>query len=862
MKKSTFALIQTKINQAFIIMLLQDFHSDAILTSDHRISYAEMLRRITLFSRYIPPCTVEEALQPVEQRRKVVVFSENREGYVYAFFAIWLNRCIAVPVDAQMKAEELAYILNDCKPDAVWTSKGRMKVVKDAMALVENEGGVAPSCLLIDDYERMDCADDVEKADLQFEQEQTALIIYTSGTTGHAKGVMLSFRNVMTNVKAVCEDVPFFTKDRRTLVLLPLHHVLPLVGTMICPLYMGAGVAIAPSMSAPDLMRTMQMGRIGMMVGVPRLWQTLYQGIMKKIDASVLTRTLYKLCEKVDSVKFSKFVFKKVHQMLGGNLQACISGGAALDPAIWKGMRTLGIELVEGYGMTECAPMITFSRPDDLIPACAGRALPSCEVCIKEGEICARGDNVMQGYYGMEAETAATIDADGWIHTGDLGYLDEKGHLFITGRKKELIVLSNGKNINPGELEQMIEADEVRVKEVAVVEDEGVLKAIICPQTVWAAGRDVQELETALKREVIEPFNKSVSTYKQMHGVFVYDGELPRTRLDKLKRFKLADVVAECKSGKTSERRVEESEPTSDEYRRISEYVAKEKGIEVLPSYHLISDIGFDSLDMVGFECFLDQTFGVELEQDEIQGFANIAELADYVTQHRMDLREENVDWKKQLSEDTKVEKTPEVGPLIWWMVKGSRRWMKWYFSMEMAGLENVPRDGQFILAANHQSYLDALFVLQGFEKDVFKNMRFFAKEEHVKGSFTKFLARKHGVVVLRMNKVKDSIMKLGEVLRDGRSLMIFPEGTRTNDGELNEFRPTFAIFSLALNIPILPVCIDGAFDAMPKHQKMPSRKPIKVTYLPMIDPSGFANENDIAKAVQECVAKKLSEKK
>ena len=115
------------------------------------------------------------------------------------------------------------------------------------------------------------------------------------------------------------------------------------------------------------------------------------------------------------------------------------------------------------------------------------------------------------------------------------------------------------------------------------------------------------------------------------------------------------------------------------------------------------------------------------------------------VTQHRMDLREENVDWKQQLSEDTKVEKTPEVGPLLWWLVKGTRRWVKWYFSMQTVGLDNVPREGQFILVANHQSYLDALFVLQGLQKDVFRNMRFFAKEEHVKGSFMKYLARKHG---------------------------------------------------------------------------------------------------------------------
>ena len=419
-------------------------------------------------------------------------------------------------------------------------------------------------------------------------------------------------------------------------------------------------------------------------------------------------------------------------------------------------------------------------------------------------------------------------------------------------------MLSNGKNINPSELEQMMEADEQRVKEVAVVEDEGVLKAIIRPQVLWAAGKSVQELETALKREVVDVFNQNVSSYKQIHGVFVYDGELPRTRLDKLQRFKLGDIVAACKSGMTSGEKGEESEPTTEEYSRICQYILREKKVKVRPSYHLISDIGFDSLDMVGFELFIDQTFGVELDQEEIQSFENVAKLADYVAQNRMDLRQEDVDWKRQLSEDKTRVKTPEVAPTSWWLVNGCKKLSKWYFSMEFEGLENIPKQGQFILICNHQSFLDAMFVTQGLSKEVFKNLRFFAKEEHVKSDFTKFLARKHGVVVLKMNKVKDSIMKLGEVLRDGRSLLIFPEGTRTNDGKLNEFRPTFAIFSLALNIPVLPAVIQGAYEALPKHQKMPSRSPIKVTYLPMISPKDFQDENEMAKAVQAVVNEEL----
>ena len=180
-------------------MLLRDFHKDAIITNDHRVTYDEMLRRISLFSQQFPKSSGEDALLPAQERRKVVVFSENREGYIYAFFSVWLNNCIAVPVDAMSKAAELAYILGNCKPDVIWTTKGKLPTVEAALSSLKNE--VESEVLLIDDFERVACPENLEQADLQYELEQTALIIYTSGTTGHAKGVMLSFLNLMTNIK-------------------------------------------------------------------------------------------------------------------------------------------------------------------------------------------------------------------------------------------------------------------------------------------------------------------------------------------------------------------------------------------------------------------------------------------------------------------------------------------------------------------------------------------------------------------------------------------------------------------------------------------------------------------------------------
>ena len=326
----------------------------AIISGERNITFPELLQRIALYSR----------MSPMKAGERTLIFSENREGWIYAFYSVWANHGIAVPVDASSTVSDVAYIINECNPVCVWTSREKMEVIKAAI----KETGKPLNIHLIDDYETAET--DGSKAEITYKEEDTALIIYTSGTTGAPKGVMLSFQNILVNVRAVSEEVPIFTPERRTLILLPLHHVLPLVGTVVMPFFVGGGVAICPSMSGPDIMDTMQRGKIAIMIGVPRLWQTLYAGIKKKIDASALTRGLFSLCARVNSVAFSRFIFKAVHKKMGGHIKYLVSGGAALEREIALGLQTLGLELLEGYGMTEAAPMIAFTRPGDLVPNC------------------------------------------------------------------------------------------------------------------------------------------------------------------------------------------------------------------------------------------------------------------------------------------------------------------------------------------------------------------------------------------------------------------------------------------------------------------------------------------------------------
>ena len=360
-----------------------DLNKIAIITKEHDVTYSELLQRVAQYARKTPK----------GKETKTVIFSENREGWAYAFFSIWLNEGVVVPIDASSTTSDVAYILSDCKPDAAWVSKERKEVLEEAI----KEAGVEMNVFIIEDYERLSVEDEPVSSILPWtalsepDNDDTALLIYTSGTTGSPKGVMLSYAALKANVHSVSYDVPIYTDKRRVLVLLPLHHVLPLMGSLIAPIYMGGGIAICPSLSGPDIMDTLQRGQVGIMIGVPRLWQTLYVGIKKKIDESAVARMLFALCRVAKSRTLSRLVFSSVRKKMGGRLDYCVSGGAALDREIGEGLKTLGLDVLEGYGMTETAPIIAFTRPGDIIPGCSGLPLPGVECKLVNGELCEIG---------------------------------------------------------------------------------------------------------------------------------------------------------------------------------------------------------------------------------------------------------------------------------------------------------------------------------------------------------------------------------------------------------------------------------------------------------------------------------------
>lgn len=830
--------------------MIKDTEQIAIITPDREVTFSKMLKHINVYA----------SMTPDTKGERILIFADNSEAWIYAFYSVWANGGIPVPVDASSTVSDVAYIIKDCAPTFIWTNASKVNTVNEALEKTAHKASV----LIVEDV--LNTPTTEQKARVEYREKDTAVIIYTSGTTGSPKGVMLSFENIMTNLKAVIHEVPIFTPDRRTLILLPLHHVLPLVGTIIMPMYAGGGVAICPSMSGPDIMATLQRGKIAIMIGVPRLWQTLYGGIKKKLDEKWITRQLFNLCSKVNSLAFSRFIFAAVHKKMGGHIKYFVSGGAPLERDIALGLQTLGLELLEGYGMTEAAPMIAFTRPGDLVPKCVGLPLNCMDVKIKDGEICAKGPNIMQGYYNRPEETAAVVDAEGYLHTGDLGHIDEKGRIYITGRSKEIIVLSNGKNVQPAEIEYKLETYTERVKEAAVVQDGDMLKAIIVPQSPWADKMSDEEVHEALKREVLEPYNLTVTNYKKLMSHMVYRGELPRTKLEKLQRFKLKDIINESSKNREIEestnrqiddsknREIEES-PLSEEFSILKEYIESEKNITVRPTDHIETDLAMDSLDMVSLEGFIQQTFGTTVKSASMPSYPNILAMAEHIAESKTRMEVEVEDWGKFLNSDTSALELPRASFMMSFLSGLSKILLKLYNRLDIRGVENIPTSGPFIIAPNHQSFLDGPIVTTGLSSTVLRNTYSYATEDHVKGSLARYVARNSNIILMERANLRDSILKMAKVLRQGNNLMIFPEGHRSKTPQMGAFKKTFAILSTELNVPIIPVRITGAFDALPRSSFFVKPSKITVEYLPAIYPDKSLSYDELSGQVKKSIA-------
>ena len=820
------------------MIFVKDYNKTAIIYDDREYSYKEVILSAKSFSERIN----------IKKEDRVIIFMENRPELLFSFLGIWNKQGTCVCLDGGFSGEELTYYIKDCEPKYIFTSKVNYEAAVKGLELAGMRNSV--EILIVDDIPIDYTGDDltIEIEDKYF----VSLVLYTSGTTGNPKGVMLMFDNILINMEGLDEYKMFRTTDR-VLALLPMHHIFPLLGAGVVPLGKGSTIVFLKEVSSQAMVEALQKYKITFIIGVPKLWEMLHKKIMEKINGGKITKFIFKLAEKINNKNFSRKIFKKVHDGFGGNIRFFVSGGSKLDPQVSRDFLTLGIDVCEGYGLTETSPMISFTPTDEVVPGSAGKILTGVTVKIADdGEILAKGRNVMKGYYGRPDATAEVIDKDGWFHTGDLGEI-KNGLLYVTGRKKEMIVLSNGKNINPIEIEQWIMANTDLIKEMAIMDYEDKLTAVIYPDFYKLHEEGITNITETFKKGVVDKYNKQAASYKKVLDVKIVQEELPKTKIGKIRRFMLKDVI-----NKKEEKVQNIVEPSTEEYKNISAFLKSIKNKPIIPNAHLELDLGLDSLDTVELLSHIEGTFGVKIDEQTFVEYCTVEKLAEYVEKHSNEMMNDTkMDWKEILSKDTEgtLPKSNGIGKIIKFILKPA---FAFFIKVKKEGLENIEKNEPVIFAGNHQSFLDGFIVNQAVPNSVLDKTYYFADIKHFRKGYMKFMGENSNIIFVDINKnLVNSLQMLSKALRSGKNIVIFPEGTRTRDGKINNFKKFFAILSKELNIPIVPFVIDGAYEAYPPSSKYPKGGDVKVKFLEKIYPSDMSYE-EITERVYNTIKKEL----
>jgi long-chain acyl-CoA synthetase len=494
---------------------------------------------------------------------KIALIGENRYEWVISYLAVTNGGGVIVPFDRELGAEDLAVFMKRADVRTVIYS-GKLEGIAAetdslyrfdrliSMDAQEHSGRRLSLSKLISQGEQLLAAGRRAYIDADIDRDALCTLLFTSGTTGMPKGVMLSHRNITANVFNMSKYVNV-SGGHTGLSVLPMHHTYEMTCHIMTAIYQGCRVAICEGLKY--IVKNMAESKASVMLGVPLIFENMHKKMWRNAESKGRAKNMRR------AIAFSKLVggqntkavkrlFKEVHKALGGNILLFITGGAPIDPLVVEDFNAMGLPMIQGYGMTENAPIIAVNRDRYSKPASVGQPMPGTEVRIINGdesgigEIICRGDSVMLGYYGDPEETARVL-SDGWLQTGDFGYFDSDGFLYVTGRKKNIIITKNGKNISPEELEYRL-CRIPYISEVMVwgADDERTGDAVICadifPNFEYIAdthggGLGQGELKRILKLE-IDRVNEKLPGYKRIKRFALRDDEFEKTTVKKIKR--------------------------------------------------------------------------------------------------------------------------------------------------------------------------------------------------------------------------------------------------------------------------------------------------------------------------------------
>lgn len=508
---------------------------------------------VGLLSRKLAHYLINEA--KVEKGDRIAILSESKPEFGACVFASILAGAITVPLDVKLTKYELKSILSDCLPSVMLVSRKNLEMAK----FLKQEISSLQTILVMDEpYYNIEEKSIYQLPDNYDEKwrvrssKSTAFIIYTSGTTGMPKGVETTFNNMLTQLNdlkyALDKILPF--KNVNLLSILPMNHLFEMTVGFSTFLNFGCSLYYTPSLKPKDILSIMKEKRIQFMIVVPAFLKLLKSTIESELNNESKFEQLkfkikFMIAKFMPSYRIKKFMFRKVHDKFGGKFTGCISGGAPLDVNVGKFFQTIGIRVFQGYGLTETSPVASINVDRHWDVASVGKPIKSFQAKVdsESGELLLKGPSVMKGYHNQPELTAQVIDEDGWFHTGDIAEIKNGGHIYITGRIKNMIVLSGGKKVFPEEVEAVLEKSSL-ISEVCVFglsrtfgSKDGTeeIATVVVPKKEIVDKYNDEELEKVMKAEV-KQLSTHLTAYKRPVNVTISKEPLPKTATNKVKR--------------------------------------------------------------------------------------------------------------------------------------------------------------------------------------------------------------------------------------------------------------------------------------------------------------------------------------
>ena len=864
----------------------------------YRWTYAGIAQNAYKFEAFL-------AERRISKGDRVLLCGANSAHWVIAFFGCLVRGAIVVPLDPQSEPGFVERVQRQVDAKLAILDADARQIVDLQLPIIPLEEIARATSTrsmpaFLKSVEPAKSADDI------------AEIVFTSGTTAEPKGTVITHKNLIANLQPLEKEIqPYLKWERlvhpiRFLNLLPLSHVFGQFMGIFVPQLLGGEVFFADSLKPSEIVETVRRERISVIVCVPRMLDTLRQRVEREYDSATLQEALEQA--RNWSAPRRWWAFRRVHRMFGLKFWAFISGGATLNVETEEFWRRLGFAVIQGYGMTETASLVSVNHPFKKKAGSIGAIMPGQEVRLSDqGEILVRGANVSPGYWNSgdedtetggrgDAETKritpspcppvpasprpsispsprppvapSSLDAEGWLHTGDVGELDAEGNLYFKGRRKEVIVTSAGMNVYPEDLEAVLDR-QPEIKSSAVIGIEGPhgpepVAALILRDSTARPANGNGEAETA---RIVERANEDLAEHQRIRRWVIWPEEdFPRTATQKIRK----PLIAEAIKRKFSQRQVDST--SIDPLAALISRVSGESVGTLARDARLATDLNLDSLARVELLGAIEDRFQVEINEAAFSDAVTVGDIQSLIREGRSDEeaggrgQEQEAGGRRQEARDTIANRQSAIGnaypyPYPHWPHRWPINWLRiaaLYLIIfpyvrimgrpTIKGFENLKNQrGPLLFVSNHLTKVDHALILWATPHRFRRKMSIAMDGELLRewiapapgtGWFTRLRFRMQYILVAFFFNVfampqhsgfRRSFAFAGEMMDRGYSVMVFPEGRRSPDGTLKPFRSGIGILAQQLNVPVVPIRLDGLYELAQRRKHIAKRGEIRI---------------------------------